>query len=253
MPALNMRNIWNTKAKDAANNPKKDAVQTAWEDWKTAPDNMNKKQQLLESLQPTIDSAINSYAPDSKDRVRTKAALIALKAATTYNANAGTALKTHVFNNLKSLNRINAQLQNIVHIPEAALLEKGKMDKFTRDYVSENDREPTTQELSELTRYSPDKIEYLRQYKQPVAQSQLLTEKGDTLFTKKQDPQKIWSDYVYHDMDPIDKKIFEWSTGYKGSPKLKKIEIAANLKISPPAVSQRINKIITKLEEGVDL
>ena len=60
----------------------------------------------------------------------------------------------------------------------------------------------------------------------------------------------MWSDYVYYDLDPIDKKIFEWTTGYAGSKIIPKGEVAKKLRITPAAVSLRINKIVKKLEEG---
>jgi DNA-binding Lrp family transcriptional regulator len=63
----------------------------------------------------------------------------------------------------------------------------------------------------------------------------------------------MWLDYVYFELDPIDKKIYELSTGYKGSEKLPKKEIARQLNISAPAVSKRINKILKKIEEGQEL
>jgi DNA-directed RNA polymerase specialized sigma subunit len=115
---------------------------------------------------------------------------------------------------------------------------------------SELGREPTIDELADRTGISPARIEKINKYRNVQSESSMLTEKGDTLFERKKDPHKIWAEYVYHDLDPVDKKIYEWSTGYGGNETYKKGEIARRLNMSAPAVSQRINKIIAKLEEG---
>jgi DNA-directed RNA polymerase specialized sigma subunit len=54
---------------------------------------------------------------------------------------------------------------------------------------------------------------------------------------------------VYHDLDEVNRKVFEWTTGYNNKPILKKIDVAKNLKISPAAVSQRIDTIQKRLNE----
>jgi hypothetical protein len=51
--------------------------------------------------------------------------------------------------------------------------------------------------------------------------------------------------------DPLDKKIFEWTTGYGGGERLSKTEIAHRLKRSSAAVSQRSNRMASEIEELV--
>ena len=74
-------------------------------------------------------------------------------------------------------------------------------------------------------------------------------EKGDTLLQGEVDENEDpWRDYVYHDLDTKSRKIFEWTTGYGGTKILPKQEIARRLKITPAAVSSRIQTIIAFLE-----
>jgi DNA-binding NarL/FixJ family response regulator len=78
--------------------------------------------------------------------------------------------------------------------------------------------------------------------------SQSLSEKGD-LPGQQRDPQTVWMDYVYHDLSPSNRKIFEWTTGYNNTKRIPKKDIAAHLKISPAAVSMRVTGITKKLQQ----
>ena len=206
---------------------------------------------LLKALKPTIDSALTSYGGGSGESLRTQAHLMALDAVKRYDPTKGIKLNTFVFSNLQSLRRKAAERSNIIKVPEGVLLDANTIEKERNELENELGREPTAHELADKTGLSLKRLERVKQGAgAQVAESQTLNEKGDTLFTKAGDPQKIWSDMVYHDLDPVDKKIFEWSTGYGGTDRIKKGEMAQRLRISQPAVSARINKIVSRLEEG---
>lgn len=246
---LDRLNVW---AKAQAAPPEgqvKDPVLGAYEAWRQAPSPASAGQ-MLQQLAPTIDSALTSYAPAERDALATRAKLIALKAAGTYDPKQRTKLSSHVFNNLKSLNREKARRGHVVHIPENVLLERNKLGQVRKELEEDRGSEPTVEELADHMGLSPRRIERIEAAGAQVSASQSLTEKGDSLFSKAEDPQRIWSDYIYHDLDGPDKKIFEWSTGYGGTKRIPKLEIAKRLKISPSAVSQRIGRIVGRLEEG---
>jgi DNA-directed RNA polymerase specialized sigma subunit len=250
---LKANDIWMKGTyKDHAQQEDKSNVSKAYEDWKLENNAFNTSK-LLEELNPTIESALTSYAPDSKDVLRTRARLMALNAAGMYDPKQRTKLSSYVFNHLKGLNREKAKRSNVVHIPENVILERNKIQKATDSFVSEYGREPTVEELADETGLSIKRIEYAETKGNQQSASQLLSEKGDSLFSKEEDPQQVWADYVYHDLDGPDKKIFEWSTGYGGAKKLQKMEIAKRLNLSPAAVSRRISKIIYLLEQGYNV
>ncbi len=241
---------WSTKSvlDDLKPMKSQDSLAAAYEAWRSAPGETT-TEKLLAELNPTITSALRSYAGDDM-RLKTKASIVALNAVKSYDPSKNVKLSTFVFNHLKGLQRISAERANPVHIPEGVLLDKGKLYKKEQELEDKLGRAPTLDELSDSTGLSKRRIEKLRTGSVFTPEAQLLTEKGDMLFTGKSDSNNIWVDYVYFDLDPIDKKIFEWSTGYGGAEKLKKKDIAQRLKISAPAVSLRINKIVSKLEEG---
>jgi DNA-directed RNA polymerase specialized sigma subunit len=251
MGIMSTKNIWMKGTATELNKAQENTqVSDAYNAWKTDPANQANTKALLDELHPTIESALTSYAPQDKDSLRTRARIMAIDAAGTYDPKHSAKLSSYVFNSLKSLNRVKAKRTNIVHIPENVILEQNKINNAKNALTSELGREPTILELSDHTGLSAKRIEYANKRDSQKSSSQFLTEKGDSFFTQQEDPQRIWADYVYHDMDSIDKKVFEWSTGYGGTEKLKKMDIAKKLKISPSAVSQRINKIIHKLEQG---
>ena len=228
-------------------------VSTAYDAWAADPTPDNSAT-LLKTLKPTVESALTSFAGESKNSLRTKANLMALDAVKLYDPGKNTKLQSHVFNHLKGLNRIKAKRTHMVHIPENALLELNRLRKEQDAYTAEHGREPTVSQLADATGLSIKRIEKLRTtHTSQTPVSAALTEKGDSLFTKASDPQKIWADYVYYDLDDPDKKIFEWSTGYGGTPKISKMEMAKRLGISPAAVSRRVSKIIHMLEVGYDV
>ena len=82
--------------------------------------------------------------------------------------------------------------------------------------------------------------------------SEVQTEKGEAPGAMTKGADEVWADYVYHDLDETGKKIFEWTTGYNGQDRLSKTEIARQLKVTPAAVSSRISKTLSRLNEGLE-
>ena len=253
MAKLKANDMWMKGTPKELNNAQRDTPTThAYDNWKKEPNPLNVKAVLTE-LKPTIESALTSYAPEDKDILRTRANIMAVNAINMYDPTQRTKLSSYVFNHLKGLNREKARRKNVVHVPENILLERNKIQKATDSFQSEYGREPTLDELADDTGLSIKRIEYASKKKAARSGSQLLSEKGDSLFTKAEDPQRVWADYVYHDLDGPDKKIFEWSPGYGGTDKIQKMDIAKRLNISPAAVSRRINKIVYLLEQGYNV
>jgi DNA-directed RNA polymerase specialized sigma subunit len=217
--------------------------------WKQSP-TKNNLGPLMKKLDPVIDKALKSYGGSAADSLKARARLMTVDYLNSYDPSKGMALSSYLHQNLKSLNREKAKRSYTVHIPENVLLQKNKLYQATKTFESENGREPNVDELSDITGIPRKAIERSRGYKGTVAASTATTEKGDNLYSSTKDYEQIWSDYVYHDLDPVDKKIFEWSTGYSGSKIIPKGEMARKLGITPAAVSLRVNKIVKKLEDG---
>lgn len=205
---------------------------------------------LLTKLDPVIDKAVKSYGGGAGPSLKTAARLMAANYLKMFDPKKGMHINSYLLQSLQSLNRERAKRAYVVHIPENVLLTRNKLQKASLDFESEKGREPTLHELSDMTSTPIKAIENSKKYRGFMPESISMSEKSDPLFSQATNYERVWSDYVYHDLDDKDKKIFEWTTGYKGSTVQKKINIAKKLKISPAAVSLRINKIVRKLEEG---
>jgi len=211
---------------------------------------------ILKRLQPTIDGALRSYAGSKPEAYRVQANLIALDALKTYNPEKGTKLTTHVFNSLQKLHRVRSERENFVHVPENKEMEWARINKARQEFEAENGREPNTRELADMTHLSFQRLEKLQKESSIgfKPESTFTSEdKEDVLVGSRRDPREIWASYVYEELDPIDKKIYEWSTGFGGNKQIAKSEMARKLRITPAAVSSRISKILNKLKEGESL
>ena len=219
----------------------------AYERWSRAqtPENTS---YLLKALSPVISSAVKSYAGgDTKHN--TRANILALRAIKSYDPSKGIQLNTYVMSQLRALNRIARQKNTIIHVPENVYLNKRAIKNAHAEYVEKYGREPTDTALADATGLTVKQIKQTEKYSGGVPSAMTISEKGDSMADSKRDYYDIWTDYVYNDMDDKDKKIFESVSGYNNKPIKPKQEIARELKMSPAAVSYRINNITKKLEE----
>jgi DNA-directed RNA polymerase specialized sigma subunit len=213
--------------------------------WKKdpTPENYNA---LIQYLGSTITTAMQSFgSPDLRIRAR----ILADSAIRSYNPSAGASLKSHVYNNLKGLQRIRADRQTATHIPENMRLNRMHVAKFEKDYYEKHRVMPSAQTTADHLQISPKAVDKAKSYSESVERT---TEKGDSIVNVERSADDIWTDFVYHDVDDVNKKIMEWGMGYGGAATLKKGEIAKKLGITPAAVSSRIDTISRKMERAFD-
>jgi len=208
--------------------------------------------QLLDSAGPVISKALRSYA-GGDSALTGHAKRLAIDAIKKYDPAQGTKLQTYLLIQLQPLRREYMRRTSPVKIPERVQTDKYHLDMAERGFRETNDREPSDSELSELTGLSAKRIARLRMFaKGVVSEGQTATEEQGVMLPGSEGAtaHDIWLEYVHHDLDPIDKKIFEWKTGIYGKHVLSTNEIARRLNITPSAVSQRASRIAMKIEEG---
>ena len=221
-------------------------AQDLYSQWKAVP-NADTETQLLRSLEPTISTALKSYGAGDA-RLKTRAYILAKEAIKTYDPKHKTAVTTHVYNNLQRLRRYSAERSNAVHIPENVRLDSLAAQRFVDDYKDRKGYEPSILDVADKLKWSQARARKALGAFQETPESFTTSDKGDDLTKTQRRPEDIWEDYVYHDLDERNRKIYEWATGYNGSKQLQKQEIAKRLKISPAAVSQRLSSIAKRLE-----
>lgn len=230
-----------------------DAAYGQWQKART-PDNNTK---LLKTVQPIIDTALTSYAgPSASPTMRSRAKLMALRAMESYDPNKGN-VKTHLLSQMQSLRRAVAQENNIISIPEQVGLDFQHLTESENQLRDQYGRDPTDEELANATGLSSRRIQKIRNFHQPVAESATVTENEDDTFdgdvashvpgaNKGHD---AWLNFVYEDLGPTDRLIMDMTLGRNGRRRASNQQIAAKLKLSPGAISQRAAKIQAMIDK----
>lgn len=214
--------------------------------------------QIVQTLQPIIDTAVSSYAGgNASPTIKNKAKMMALKALNTYDPKRGN-VKTHLLSQLQSLRRASAQEQNIIGIPEQVGLDFQRLSAAENELRDKFSRDPSDDEVADMTGLSVKRIKKIRSFNQPVSEGmttrQLSSEDAANTdvasvlpnYTKATD---AWLDFVYGDLSPTDKLIMDMTLGRNGRRKASTQDIAQRLNISPGAVSQRAAKIQTMIDQ----
>lgn len=198
--------------------------------------------QLLKELDPTINAAINSMV-NNDARYKTRARLLAIEAIKNYDPSRGTELSTHVYNRLQGLRRIAADRGNFIHVPEKSALERKRLEEIKNDYIIETGVEPSLGELADRSGMPIKKVGRLMSVFGTTSTSMTRGESGDSLEAKPRTATELYNDAFYAGLPEMDKKIYEWSTGYQGSPQLDRATIARRLGVSEAAISQHVKRI----------
>jgi len=213
---------------------------SAWQKEQTA----ERTEELLRRMQPTIKSAITSYGNGMEGKLRIRAANITLDALRTYKPSLGAEPSTFVFHALKKLNRVAANRSNIMPEGEGIALDRKLLKDVIDKFIDRKNREPSDTELADLTGFSRKRIARLLEPNAVVNESSTLTDDSQSAtMTQSGLSDRDYYEYVYASVGPVDQKIMEWSSGMNGKQPLSNNAIAAKLKITPAAVSQRRTRI----------
>jgi RNA polymerase primary sigma factor len=229
-------------------------MEQAYEAWRKnqTPENLNA---VLDKAAPTIDSALYSYAKGDKT-LRSRARLLAAGAIRSFDPSRDVKLKTHLMSQLQPLSRAWRERSTPVKVPERVSADLYSLNRTMAAFKDNHGREPSTQELADHAGLSMKRIAHVRKYQMgPIAESALTEEEdGEKAVyhpgVSREDPRKIWAEYVYHDLDPVNQKILEWKNGLHGQPVLSVNDIAKRLGVTAGAVSQRSAAIAQKLALG---
>lgn len=224
----------------------------AFKSWKASP-NPQTSDQLLKVVQPAISRGIQAHAAGSDGPlIRSRAKLLALQSLNTYDPERS-GIGTHLYNNLQGLRRINRQQTQPVHLPERMSLEQGALYDAETELTDKLGRAPSDGELADHTGLSRKRIAKIRSGGAVVSEGMFSGEGGPILPTGVQSRHDLMFDLIYHDLDGINQAIVDHTIGRNGRQVLSNQELAAKLRITPGAVSQRKAAIQKKLDEMEDL
>jgi DNA-directed RNA polymerase specialized sigma subunit len=233
----------------------KDTEMDLWKQYRAGDTKAKKK--LMSSITPMIRSQANKFkgSPLPMTAIELEGFRLASHAIDTYEPEKAQ-LNTHVINNLKKLSRFVMNYQNIGHIPEPRALIIGKYQTIFGNLADSLGREPTIYEISDAMQVSPIEVERLKTELRKDLSMELPSADEDAggfysyVNPNEADPRKkqIY-DFVYFDMDAINKKIMEYLFGMYGTPKKDKFEIIKLLSLSEEDFNKRSKEIAKELND----
>ena len=229
-----------------------DKIDDAWKMWKEN-DTPETRRNMLAAVSPQVSTALRTFAPGMEKNLLLKANELALKAAQTYDPSRGLRFKSYVYQQLQPLQRLAGKRTNVIAIPERHLIEGKRLAEETQRFIDRKGYEPSTADLADFTGMSVKRIQAIRSHRTGVSESKATSPEGDPMGSQEEDVQRVWCEQVYNSLGSMDQKIYEWRTGYGGAPKLGVVDIAKRLGVSPATVSNRLQKIIGMVQEGINL
>jgi DNA-directed RNA polymerase specialized sigma subunit len=228
----------------------------AYQSWRNNP-TPDSRHGVLEAVRPVIDSAIRSYAPQAGSGARSRAKLLALQSLESYDPSKGK-LKTHLLTSLQRLQRVAAEQDQIIRVPEQVRLSRQHLASAERELEDSLGRPPSSRELSARLGLSMARIADLRRAHVPVASGSVVDLEGNADASTASkipglDTDREWHEFVYHDLQPADQLVMEHTLGMFGKPVLTTQELARQLRLSTGAISQRKAKIQKMLDQRDDV
>lgn len=232
-----------------------DPLDLAYQEWALEPSPVKMKR-VVDLLAPTIDYSLSSMNAANDPIVRGEATLVAARAVKKYDPSKGANLRTHTYNQLQQMHRIVRRLRDPIQIPERRQFEVYALHRHENDYMDKYGREPSTAELADFSGIPMDRIEKIRRTPVVSSEARYASSSGEDSEGDRRDPAVIKPDYledamryVYLSAAPMDQKIFEHMTGYKGAKELTPAEIAAKLSISQSQISRRFAKLMSEVQD----
>jgi len=233
--------------KDAALSAEEKRQELAlWKEWKSS-GSQTTLGRLIESVQPIIGVTVKRFesVPLPPSTIKAEAMKQALHAFKTYDPKAGASLGTHVTNYMQKVNRFVYEHQNVGRIPEHRITQIGTYNAVKGELGSKFGRQASAAELADELNWSLPEVERMeRELAREVPETAI--QDVDFSFTATNDAQKILN-YIYYELSPREKVVFEHLTGWAGKPRLSEEEIA--LRVS--ATRERVKKLKAKIAEKI--
>ena len=231
---------------------KKDKLTLSWSTWKADPSPTNMTD-MMKQVNPVVDKAVYTYAPQSSPAVRSIAKVYTRKALESYDPTKGTKLQTHLHIQLQPLRR-EAASYNTLHVPENVRTDMRQLGNAERQYEMEQGRSANDDELADYTSLSRARINHIRKFYRPTVYDSAISEGGEggaeQATPALSDAESLWEDYVYYELSDKDKLIYDMKLGNKSGKPASLADISAKMKMTPSAISQRLKRIAEKIMEG---
>jgi len=134
-------------------------------------------------------------------------------------------------------------------------LDQMRSERAANELEEQIGQPPSDQQLADFTGLSLKRLQYIRGSGRPLAESTITRSSGDgggsydPRVRPIEESHDAWLELVYDDLDETNQYILERVLGLHGHKKTRPSQVAAQLKISPAAVSHRMAKIQYKVDQ----
>lgn len=219
-----------------------------WRQWKRTKD-PKVMGELVDSMQPIIQQTTGKFKDVTIPRsaIEAEATHQAIIGIQTYNPKKGAKLSTHVYNRMPKVNRFVYEHQNVGRIPEHRVLKINTYQTAYETLQSDLGREPSAMEISDELGWSLPEVERMeRELRKEVIGSVLESGGNDFSFMGANEENKVLG-YIYYELSPQEKVVFENVSGYAGRPILSDNQVARRLNMQPEEVRRIKRRIADKI------
>lgn len=216
-----------------------------WKAWKRNPSLQNERA-LLDSFTPIVEKEVQKWRGVlSDDLLRLKAQQLLLQALKSYNPNVGTKLSTHVVTQLQQLSRLTYSHQNIARIPEHRVLKISAYKAAKQALEARLGRSPTIEELADELAWP---VSHIARMKKELHEEFIESGVPIPIFDQRNTDTNTMA-FIYHDLSPLHKKIFEHTVGWGGAKILKMDELAKKLNMTVAQLSYQKRLMSKEIEK----
>lgn len=195
---------------------------------------------LMKQMAGALQSQVNRWASIApRWLLDNEAKKLALKAFETYDPNRGVALNTHVGNWLNKLSRIAYERQSVVAIPEHKRIQYNQLSRLKVQLEDQLGKPPTMAQLADHLAVPVAKLHSLLT---EVEKREFLESEEHPDATVELDEKRL-IDLAFHDMTPVQQKIFKSKTGYESAPIKPNAQIMKDLNLTQGQLSYELTKI----------
>ena len=179
-------------------------------------------QLLLDEHKQTIDKHITKWSGVLPDVVIKKHAhKYALDAFKSYDVSKGADIKTHLFNHLSKLSRLNYDNQNVVKIPEHQILQISHYNNSVQHLTDKLGREPSYEDISD---HMVIPVAHVKRIAGHVNRKDYTYDSDHEDMQQgniQASPESLYLKDAFHRLTPVEQGQFQDLTGYNGTTPLK--------------------------------
>ena len=219
-----------------------------WNVWRKAPTPENLSH-LLKQMEPVIYTATKANQGTlSPTVVEAEAKIQAVNAFKSYDPKHETKLSTHVTNYLQKVNRLNYKYQEIFEVPEQRRIKYTTFQTTKSNLSDKLQREPNSEELAQELGWSRAEV---GRFNAEARKEYSDTQSYDSDLAIHDTKDATLLSYVYNDLTPKNKLLFEHTTGYNNKKILSNPALCKKLSMTQGQLSYAKKQLTEQITKSV--